>query len=153
MLNSKAKAKEITNVEIYTDSKAAIKKLKARRINISTVNQHRDPNFDIKNQIIHEIAELTEKSKIVSINYVKSHGINTKKKDLSPIEKIHCQADGLAKQARLLPRQTNYNSFSTNKVTFSMNNHILNTNYTIAWQQATEPTNTIHINKHTTSVV
>jgi ribonuclease HI len=81
-------------IELFMDNMVVIRKLNTRRKNTRTVNQHRDSYYDVENQIIQEIEELTKRSTSVTIKYVKSHGIKTKKKDLSRIEKTHCQADG-----------------------------------------------------------
>jgi hypothetical protein len=119
-----------TKLELYTDNKAAIRKLKMRQKVKRTVNQHKDADYDIEQQILKEIEQIEGKDIKVTLNYVKSYGCNTKKKDLSLIEKIHCQADGFVKQARLLPRQHHYHHLPNNNVTFTMNDETINANYT-----------------------
>jgi hypothetical protein len=88
-----------------------------------TVNQHKVADCDIEQQILREIEQIEGKDTKVTINYVKSHRCNTKKKDLSLIEKIHCQADGLV-------RQHHYNHLPNNNVAFKMNTETINANYT-----------------------
>jgi hypothetical protein len=60
---------------------------------------------------------------------MKSNGCKTNKKDLNALEKLHCQADGLAKQAQILPRQAKYHNFPNNTVAFTMNKQTINANY------------------------
>jgi hypothetical protein len=79
-----------------------------------TVNQHSDAAYDLENEILREIEKLKEKSAIVTVNYVKSHGVKTKK-----------TADSLVKEARKLPRQKYYYPFPNNNVNFIMNKQVI----------------------------
>jgi hypothetical protein len=45
------------------DNTTVIRKLQSRQQQARTVNQHKDPDFDLENQIIHEITALNHKSK------------------------------------------------------------------------------------------
>jgi hypothetical protein len=46
-----------------TANTTVIRKLQSRQKQARTVNQHKDPDFDLENQIIHEITALNNKSK------------------------------------------------------------------------------------------
>jgi hypothetical protein len=63
------------------------------------INQHCEPDVDLELQLMEELRLAEAKEIKISINYVESHGAQTKKKDLTDIERLHCQSDGLAKNA------------------------------------------------------
>jgi hypothetical protein len=80
-------------------------------------------------QLLHEIQELENQTIKVLINHIKIHGMNTKKKDLTELERMHCVADRLAKSARTLSEQHSYLKLPINPVTLTINRKAINAHY------------------------
>jgi hypothetical protein len=108
-------------MECHIDNITVIKKIMNRRNNKRTVNQYHDPDVDLELQVLEEINTLDAKLIKVIISYIQSYRINTKKKDLTRMAKMHCIADGLVKQASVLPRvQTLHKQHQTHTTASSL---------------------------------
>jgi hypothetical protein len=84
---------------IHADNMRAIQKINQRRKHPRTINQHCDSKVDLELQLLDGIRMVECSAVTVELCHVTSHDVNTKTKDLMNIEKLHCRADGLAKEA------------------------------------------------------
>jgi hypothetical protein len=126
----KKKLSSSTIINIHTDNERLINRIRQRRTHPRTINQQCESDTDIELKLLSEIRSMESIVTKVTIQHVSSHGVNTRRKDLSAIEKLHCIADGLAKQARQLPRQKIYHLFPCNPVTLEVNHCIVTAQHT-----------------------
>jgi hypothetical protein len=117
-------------IQLHTGNKRLIEKNTQRTTHPRTINQHSESDVDLKLQLLSEINTMKSLVHNLSIHHMTSYGVKTKKKDLTSIEYLHCIADGLAKQARLMPRQCTYHHFPCNQVTMTLNQQMLMASYT-----------------------
>jgi hypothetical protein len=88
-------------------------------------------DVDIEQQLVHELFDLQKNGSYINIQHVKGHqdtNMNISR-ELTYEEILNVEADKLTHKARLLPSVHEYNHFPANKVDFTLNNKVINSNY------------------------
>jgi hypothetical protein len=113
--------------DLYCDNKAVINTINSRLELRRTVNQHRHPDVDLEQQIVHEIESLQRRSCNIKIEHVKGHqDTATHQRELTYEEILNIAADKLTHVARALPQVKEYEQLPTNKCNFKLNNKYIN---------------------------